>query len=78
MNGQAARRHAHSCAQVARILSVDLVENSEKLYKLSVDVGSETRQVRLQGASNARGVHTKQLSASISCPCTMSQPSRRW
>ncbi len=35
------------CTQVGRILTVDLVENSEKLYKLTVDVGGgEVRKVR--------------------------------
>lgn len=36
--------------QVARIVSVELLANSEKLYKLQVDLGSEKRQVGGGGA----------------------------
>lgn len=36
-----------ACVQVGRVLTVDLIENSDKLYKLSVDLGpGDTRQVR--------------------------------
>lgn len=38
--------------QVARVISVEDVENSEKLFKLQVDLGGgETRQVRARNGT---------------------------
>jgi len=51
---QAKHAHAHTHGitcntkmQVARVLEVEELPNSDKLYKLAVDVGGEQRQVCL-------------------------------
>ena len=35
----------HGCAQVARIVEVGTIENSDKLYKLKADAGGELLQI---------------------------------